>query len=108
VSRNCQTLSSLPGRAGGLPMIISTIANIVLAFSITDFVIAGGISASFPIFRDQVMAHAKARTISNLAKLIVLRKGSLNEHAGVLGAGSLFFQESSLPTLLTSKTKGRR
>jgi len=47
-------------------------ANILLAFSITNFVIAGGISASFSVFQDQVKIHSKTRTMSNLSEFIVL------------------------------------
>ncbi|MBI1878489.1 MAG: ROK family protein [Chloroflexi bacterium] len=71
-----------------------SIANIVLTFSITDFVITGGISGSFSVFKDQVLTQSRARTMSNLGEFIILRKGSLNEYAGVLGAASLFFHDN--------------
>lgn len=69
----------------------AAIANIVLAFSITHFIITGGVSNSFSLLERQVLVQARARTMSHLAEHIVLMPGSLSERAGVLGAASLCF-----------------
>jgi len=71
----------------------SSIVNIVLAFSVTDFIISGGLSHSLPIFKEQLLEEVKKRSISHLNEKIKIKQGSIDDHAGILGAASLIFSK---------------
>jgi len=66
-------------------------ANFVLTLSVTNFVIAGGVSHSFPLFRKRLLEEARSHSISHLNDKITIREGTLGKHAGILGAVSLVF-----------------
>ncbi len=70
----------------------SLMANIILSFSVTNFIITGGVSQSLPLFKEQLLEEARKRSISHLNNQITIRKGTLGERAGILGAVSLVFK----------------
>ena len=71
----------------------SGMANIILAFSITDFVITGGVSRSFHLFQEQLLAEVHKRSISHLNSHIMIRQGTFNDQSGILGMASLIFKK---------------
>ena len=73
--------------------ISSAMANIILAFSITDFIVTGGVSKSFPIFHRQLIQEVRKRSISHLNNQIDIKRGILNDSAGIMGAASLIFKK---------------
>ena len=69
----------------------SAMANIVLSFFITDFIITGGVARSLDVFQDRLLSEAGKRSISPLSDQIKIKQG--NKHSGILGASSLIFRK---------------
>ncbi len=72
----------------------SVMVNMILSFSITNFIITGGVSHSLPLFKNRLIREILGRSISHLRK-VTINRGLLDNHAGILGAASLVFSEDT-------------
>jgi len=71
----------------------SVMANIILSFSIPNFIIAGGVSQSLPLFQERLFQEVQKRSISRLNGQIKIYQERLGNRAGILGVASLLFKK---------------